>query len=308
MRERVAGYTDAVLEDQGGGSGPLAGELEAFGHLLGQSDDLRFGVANSNTPVPVRRAIIQELLANRLSPAALDLLCFAVQAGPAADYVEDVAGMAAAAGASRDGMVLRDEGPLGRTAAAERLDGYATAVLAGVRGERQLGEVEDELFRFMQTVRGNDELNTVLTTAEVPVQVRQSVVRDILVGRATPASARLASYAAGIGRPRDYLVLLEGLVQRVASEAHRQVADVRAAVEMTDAQRRRLAAALSRFVGYEVDVRVSTDPGLLGGFVASVGDMLFDASLRRRLEQARGLLFASSTSPTEGAGRAPDKS
>ena len=107
---------------------------------------------------------------------------------------------------------------------------------------------------------------------------------------------RLAAYAAGIGRPRDYPVLLEGLVQRVAEEADRQVADVRSAVEMTEAQRSRLAAALTRFAGYQVDVRVSTEPGLLGGFVASVGDTVFDASLRRRLEQARSLLFAPSTS------------
>ena len=34
-------------------------------------------------------------------------------------------------------------------------------------------------------------------------------------------------------------------------------------------------------------MRVTTEPGLLGGFVASVGDVVFDASLRRRVEQAR---------------------
>src|ERR1019366_6270728 len=195
MHERVAGYTDATLEGLGAKVGPLAGELEAFVRLLQQSDDLRFGLANSNTPVVARRAIIQELLGKKLSRAALDLLRFAVQSGPAADYVQDVAGIAAAAGARRDGLVVRDEGPLGRTGAAQRLEGYATAVLSGVRGERQLGEVEDELFRFMRTVRGNDELNAVLTTAEVPSQVRQPVVHDLLSRRAPAAPVRLATYA-----------------------------------------------------------------------------------------------------------------
>jgi F-type H+-transporting ATPase subunit delta len=308
MHERVAGYTDAVLEDLGSKVGSLADELEAFMRLLGQSDDLRFGLANSNTPVAARRAIVQELLAERLSPGAVDLLSFAVQSGPASDYVQDATGVVAAAVAKRDGLVLRDEGPFGRTAAAQRLEGYATAVLSGVRGERHLGEVEDELFRFMRTVQGNDELNTVLTTAEVPAPVRQAVVRELLAGRATPASARLAAYAAGVGRPRDYPLLLDELVQRVADEANRQVADVRSAVEMTEVQRRRLAAALTRFAGYEVDVRLSTEPGLLGGFVASVGDMVFDASLRRRLERARGLLFAPSSASGEPAGRDPDQS
>ncbi len=308
MNERVAGYTDAVLEDLGTKVAPVVDELEAFVRLSEQSDDLRFGLANSNVPVVARRAIIHELLAKRLSAPTLDLLSFAVQSGPAADYVQDVAGMAAAAAARRDGMVARDEGPLGRTAAAERLEGYATAVLSGVRGERRLGEVEDELFRFMMTVRGNDELNAVLTTNEVPAHVRQAIVRDLLARRATPASVRLAGYATGIGRPRDYPLLLEGLVQRVANEANRQVADVRAAVEMDEGQRSRLATALTRFTGYEVDVRVSSEPGLLGGFVASVGDLVFDASLRRRLEQARSLLFAPPASVGEEAGHSPDQS
>jgi F-type H+-transporting ATPase subunit delta len=308
MHERVAGYTDAVLEDLGDKVGPVAGELEAFVGLLEQSDDLRFGLANSNAPMAARRAIIQELLGKKLSRPTLGLLSFAVQSGPAADYVQDVAGIAAAAVARRDGLVLRDEGPRGRTAATQRLDGYATAVLSEVRGERHLGEVEDELFRFMRTVRGSDDLNAVLTTAEMPAHVRQAVVRDLLARRATPASVRLAVYASSICRPRDYPVLLEALIERVASEAHRQVADVRSAVEMTEAQRSRLAAALTRFAGYEVDVRVSTEPGLLGGFVASVGDMVFDASLRRRLEQARSLLFAPSTSAVDGAPPGPGQS
>ncbi|MGA3219216.1 MAG: F0F1 ATP synthase subunit delta [Acidimicrobiales bacterium] len=308
MHERVAGFTDAVLEDLGDKVGPVAGELESFVRLLEQSDDLRFGLANSNTPMAARRAIIQELLGRKLSRPTLDLLSFAVQSGPAADYVHDVAGIAAAAVARRDGLVLRDEGPLGRTAATQRLGGYATAVLSQVRGERHLGEVEDELFRFMRTVRGSDELNAVLTTAEVPAHVRQAVVRDLLARRATPASVRLAAYVAGICRPRDYPALLEALIERVASEADRQVADVRSAVEMTKAQRLRLAAALTRFAGYEVDVRVSTEPGLLGGFVASVGDMVFDASLRRRLQQARSLLFAPSTSAGDAAPPGPGQS
>jgi F-type H+-transporting ATPase subunit delta len=307
MHERVAGYTDAVLEDVGDKVGPVAGELEAFAQLLQGSDDLRFALANSSTPVPVRRAVLEELLAKKVSRATLDLLSYAVQSGPAADYVVDVAAMAAAAAAKRDGMVLRDEGPLGRTAAGQRLDGYASAVLAPVKGDKRLGEIEDELFRFMMTVRGNEELGAVLTTAEVGAPTRQAVVRDLLAKRASAATARLASYAAVAGRPRDYPLLLEELVQRVASEANRRVADVRSATEMSPAQKERLSAALSRFTGYQVDVRVTAEPALLGGFVASVGDLVFDASLRRRLAQARALLFAPTGSSSEAAEPGPQE-
>ena len=76
MHERVAGYTDAVLEDLGSKVGPVAGELEAFLPLLERSDDLRFALANSSASVPVRRAITQELLGKKLSRPTLDLLQF----------------------------------------------------------------------------------------------------------------------------------------------------------------------------------------------------------------------------------------
>lgn len=302
MQEKVLGYLDAVLEDLGRELGAVAGELQGFVDLLDGSGDLRAVMSGSLASVPVRRSILRQLLQGKVADSTLALLSFAVQSGPNADFVSDVAIIADVAAAKRDGKVRLEEGPLGRTAAAERLDGYATAVLANAR-ERQLGEVEDELFRFMRTVDGNAELLEALTTGEVPASVRESVVRDLLSQRATVQSTRMASYAARIGRPRDYLVLLNGLVERVAREADRRVADVRSAVDLTAGQRRRLAEAISSYTGYDVEVRLTVRPELLGGFVAYVGDTVLDASLRKRLDQARDALLAP-PAPPPAAGEA----
>ena len=291
MLERVLGYADAVIEDLGPDIARGAGELEAFVQLLASSDDLRGVLEGSNVALPVRRNIVRQLLEGRAMSPVVAVLTFAVQSGAGASYHEDVAGVAAAAAAKRDGMVRQDEGPLGRSAAGERLDGYATAVLAGSDQER-LGEVEDELFRFMRTVDGNDELLTALTTAELPAAARESIVGDLLSSRATPESVRMARYAARVGRPRDYLVLLDALVQRVAQEADRRVADVRSAVGLSGDQEERLAAAISRLTGYQVELRVTIEPDLLGGFVAYVGDTVLDASLRQRVQQAREVFLS----------------
>jgi F-type H+-transporting ATPase subunit delta len=293
----VLGYADGVLEDLGPDLSRVADELAGFVGLLAGSPDLRGALSTSTVQPAKRRAIVRELLSGKVSARTLDLLSFAVQSGPAADYPEDVAGIASLAEARRLGMVSLQELPLGRTAARERLDGYATAVLAGL-DRRRLGDVEDELFRFMRTVEGNDALRVAMTTSEVPATVREHVAIELLASRATQATARLAAYAARVGRPRDYLVLLDGLVQRVAREADRRVADVRSATELAKEERERLAAALSRYTGYPVEVRVSVQPELLGGFVATVGDTVVDASLRFRLERAAQALLA----PPEAGG------
>ena len=69
------------------------------------------------------------------------------------------------------------------------------------------------------------------------------------------------------------------------------MADVRSAVELTAKQRALLVDALTKFTGYAVDVRVTPEPGLLGGFVATIGDLVIDTSLRHRVEQARESLL-----------------
>ena len=300
MRERVRGYADGALDGLSDKAlREAAGQLEGFAALLASSDDLRTALALPTTPALVRRAIVQDLLHGRASAPALSVLAFAAQATPGADLPEDMAELAAVAGrkAAKDGP--GDEPPLGRMAARDRVAGYASAVLAGVKDETGLSNVEDELFRFMRIVEGSTDLRVALTTNELPVAVRRGTVADLLAKRATRETARLATYAVGVGRPRDYPALLAALVDQAAAEAKRRVADVRSAVEISEAQRKRLAAALARLTGTPVDVRVTVEPGLVGGFVATVGDTVVDASLRHRLAQARDLL--ASPGPAAGS-------
>jgi F-type H+-transporting ATPase subunit delta len=305
VRESVRGYADAVFEASASHVASIADELQGFNHLLAGSTDLAWAMENPVTPVPTKRAIVQQLLGKKLSGPVLDLVNFLLQSGSGEEFGPDVDSLASAAAARRDGMVLLDEGPLGRLAATERLDGYASAVLSSVRGERKLGDVEDELFRFMRIVEGNEELRVALTTAELPAAVRASVVVGLLTRRASEESARMATYAARIGRPRDFPALLAALVDVVAKEANRRVADVRCAIELSPQQRARLTAALTNFTGYPVDVRATADPELLGGFVANIGDVVIDASLRHRVELAREALLepGRTTGPTGEPGQ-----
>lgn len=301
MQERVRGYADAVLDGlKGKDLAQAASQLKAFSELLAESDDLRTAFSLPTTSAAARRAIVQDLLAKKALPSLVALLAYAAQVGTGADLPEDVAVLAYVAASKSSGMVAMETGPVGRLTARQRLQGYATALLSPIRDEKRLANIEDELFRFMRTVAGNEDLRVALTTNELPVSVRHNLVSDLLDRRASMETGRMATYAADIGRPRDYLELLEALVDQVAAEANRRVADVRSAIDMTQTQRLRLGAALARLTGSPIDVRVTVEPGLLGGFIASVGDMVVDASLRHRLERVGELLSTPTYSPGGG--------
>jgi F-type H+-transporting ATPase subunit delta len=172
----------------------------------------------------------------------------------------------------------------------DRTLAYAEALFGVARAEGTLGEVEDELFRFSQTLQGNDELRNALTDAGIPAARRQQIVEDLLGGKASPTTVALVSMVVGTGRARELPNIIKRLVEMSAAEANKEVAEVRSAVPLTDDQRDRLAKALEDATGKQVEVKVVVDPSVMGGIVAQVGDTVIDGSVRRRLDQLKNAL------------------
>lgn len=168
-----------------------------------------------------------------------------------------------------------------------RSHAYAGALFEVARSEGSLAEVEDELFRFARTLEGNDELRTALTDAALPVSRRQQIVEDLLGGKANPITTSLISMVVGTGRSRDLPSIIEELVRLSAAEGNKEVAEVRSAVALTDDQKARLAEALGRATGKQVEVKVVLDPTVLGGLVAQVGDTVIDGSVKTKLAQLK---------------------
>jgi F-type H+-transporting ATPase subunit delta len=164
---------------------------------------------------------------------------------------------------------------------------YANALFGVARSEGNLAEVEDELFRFARLLDGNDELRTTLTDPALEVSRRQQIVEDLLGGRANPITTSLVSMVVGTGRSRELIPIIDELVRLSASEGNKELAEVRSAVELTDDQKTRLAAALGQATGKQVELKVIIDPSVLGGLVAQVGDTVIDGSVKTRLAQLK---------------------
>ena len=169
----------------------------------------------------------------------------------------------------------------------DRTLAYAEALFAVARAEGTLGEVEDELFRFSQTLQGSDELRDALTDPGIPATRRQQIVEDLLGGRASATTVALVSMVVGTGRARQLPDIIRELVEMSAAEANKEVAEVRSAIPLTDDQRKRLADALGEATGKQVEVKVVIDPSVLGGIVAQVGDTVIDGSVRGRLDKLK---------------------
>ena len=175
-------------------------------------------------------------------------------------------------------------------AADDRIEAYADAMFEVARAEGTIDEVEDELFRFARALEGSDELREALTDPHIPASRRQQIVEDLLGQRATSVTTALVSMVVGIGRGRDLPAIIGSLVQKAAAANDRAVAEVRTTVELSAAQRERLAQAINKATGKVVELKVIIDPTVLGGVITTIGDTVIDGSVRTRLEQLKNAI------------------
>jgi F-type H+-transporting ATPase subunit delta len=170
------------------------------------------------------------------------------------------------------------------------IEGYARALFEVARAEGTLDEVEDELFRFARSYESSDALRAALTDEHVPADKRQAIVEDLLDGKATPTSVQLISMVVGSGRSRDLPAIIDSLVQRASSAKQLDLAEVRTAVPLTDDQQARLKAALENATGKSLNLKTIVDPSVVGGVVATIGDVVIDDTVRTRIDQLKSRL------------------
>jgi F-type H+-transporting ATPase subunit delta len=172
----------------------------------------------------------------------------------------------------------------------DRVRGYAAGLLELARAEGVVSRVGDELYRIARALESSADLRLTLGDPRLPLERKHGVVADLLGGRVLPLTLNLVNFLVASGRSRDLPAIADELAVRAAAERDRAVAEVRTAFELDEETVRRLAEALSRATGKQVEVKIVVDPSLVGGVVARVGDTVIDGSLRHRLEGLRQAL------------------
>jgi F-type H+-transporting ATPase subunit delta len=171
---------------------------------------------------------------------------------------------------------------------------YAAVLFEVVQAKGDLAKAEGDLQAFVALVEGHRELQSVLAHPAISALKKRELIETIL--NAIPDLSNEVRRLLLMLAERDRL----GSVRDVAAAfterlmAHRKVMDAQivTASALPDSQRAALAQALSTAVGADVRLKESVDPSIMGGIVARVGSVVYDASLTRQLEKIRQQLLA----------------
>lgn len=118
-------------------------------------------------------------------------------------------------------------------------------------------------------------------TVAQQVEVFLAAAGDALDQHAKNFVKVLAQY-----RRLSVLAEIEADFTRLRAAAENTVqAELRTAVEASDAQRRKIQAALTQRLGRKVELRCVIDPGLIGGAQIRAGDLVIDSTVSGKLER-----------------------
>ena len=161
------------------------------------------------------------------------------------------------------------------------------AMVLAADADNGLDELEDGLFRFGRVVAGQPDLRAALADKSLPADRKKDVLDALLDDKVTPVTLRLISQMVMHPRGRTLTAALDLCAGIAARRREQLIAVVRSAVELSAAQRRRLAEALAASYGHPVHLNVVIDPSVVGGISVQIGDELIDGTAATRLAEVR---------------------
>lgn len=169
----------------------------------------------------------------------------------------------------------------------DRNVGYAKAILTLARAEGEEETMESEFYAIGRALGDSAELRTALTDPQLPLDKKQAIIDDLLGGRASSLTVSVVQLLVSQGRVSELADIAKSLVEQAAESRAKAVAEVRSAIPLDDETVKRLAAALGKATGKDVEIKVVVDESVVGGLIARVGDTVIDGSLARRMDSLR---------------------
>lgn len=168
---------------------------------------------------------------------------------------------------------------------------YAEAVFELGMRDDALGVYGDELEQAAALI-GSDKVLEVLGNPARPLAERQALADKLIERRVPDPVHRLVALLVEHGKI-ERLGAIAAEYRRLLNEERGEVeALATVASQLTGSETAALQRKLATMTGKTVDLRVEIDESLIGGLTVRVGDTLYDASVRGRLERLRERLVA----------------
>ncbi len=163
---------------------------------------------------------------------------------------------------------------------------YAEALLKVAGGAEPAIAVRDQLRSLGSAMNQVPGIGKMAANPAVPLETKHRILREI---GETLGLGELARRFVALLLGNHRLHHLDAVLEYLDLEIDRRLgvarAEVTSAQPLDDAEAERLRAVLGKALDRKVELTLAVDEGLIAGFKARVGSILYDASLQGQLDR-----------------------
>jgi F-type H+-transporting ATPase subunit delta len=168
---------------------------------------------------------------------------------------------------------------------------YARAIMDTVQSPEKAAALRDEMTAFEKVRQSSADLQAMYANPGIDFDSKHKVTAAIASHLGlSELAVRLLDVLIQNRRINDLAAIVAGLATMIREATGTVAAEVRSASELSAKEQSELREMLERKVGAKVDVDVTVDPDLIGGFVAKIGSEVYDASVSGKIEKFRASL------------------
>jgi F-type H+-transporting ATPase subunit delta len=173
---------------------------------------------------------------------------------------------------------------------------YAKALFQAAAERNEVIAVQDELSAFFQEVMPVDAaVMAFFRSGALGRDRRADIVRKVMLPNLSELLGNLLMVLNEHERLDMFRAVGASYLALCDESAGRITVQVRTPVALTSPQRDTLLQKLRQTLNQEAALEETVDPSLLGGITLKVGDLVYDASVRTRLQEIRKQLIARSS-------------
>jgi F-type H+-transporting ATPase subunit delta len=166
----------------------------------------------------------------------------------------------------------------------ELVDGLEeVGIRAIAQGDSHSAVIESELFDFARITAADAPLELALGSKLADPKGKAAIVRQLIGTKAHAGTVAIIEHLVSSPRGRRIGEMLAGAADIVAAAGARRIATVTSAAPLSEAQQKRLADALTKQYGSDIQLHLVVDPTVVGGARVQVGDDVIDGTIASRL-------------------------
>lgn len=164
---------------------------------------------------------------------------------------------------------------------------YAKSLMMLAIEQKMLEDAYRDMKMLSDICQQNEDFVVVLKSPIIKSDKKIAIIQAIVKGKLSPIVDGFIKIIA-THRREGYLVeIAHSFVAQYKEYNKVSIAEITSATKLDDAQRKKIAEAVKKVVGQDVELIEKINADIIGGLIVRVGDRQFDGSISRKLKELK---------------------